>query len=191
MPISREILLRNQQCKVYNLYIIRINVKVRHLPREVMRMNYIQVIFTPIGALTLKANENELTEVCFGARETKENRNSVTELAAKQIEEYFDGKRKSFDVPHKLCGTEFQIKVWEQLKSIPYGETAAYSDIAEAIGNRSASRAVGMANNKNKLPIIIPCHRVIGKNGSLVGYAGGLDIKEKLLKLEKEHTDKI
>ena len=154
-------------------------------------MNYIQVIFTPIGALTLKANENELTEICFGARETQENRNSVTELAAKQIEEYFDGKRKSFDVPHKLCGTEFQIKVWEQLKSIPYGETAAYSDVAEAIGNRSASRAVGMANNKNKLPIIIPCHRVIGKNGSLVGYAGGLDIKEKLLKLEKEHTDKI
>lgn len=154
-------------------------------------MNYIQVIFTPIGALTLKANENELTEVCFGASETEENRNSVTELAAKQIEEYFDGKRKSFDVPHKLCGTEFQIKVWEQLKSIPYGETAAYSDVAEAIGNRFASRAVGMANNKNKLPIIIPCHRVIGKNGSLVGYAGGLDIKEKLLKLEKEHTDKI
>ena len=154
-------------------------------------MDYIQVIFTPIGALTLTADENELTEVCFGAKETKENRNSVTELAAKQIEEYFDGKRKLFDVPYKLCGTEFQIKVWEQLKSIPYGKTAAYSDIAKAIGKDSASRAVGMANNKNKLPIIIPCHRVIGKNGSLVGYAGGLDVKEKLLKLEKEHIDKI
>lgn len=154
-------------------------------------MKHIQVIFTPIGELTLKADENKLTAVCFGAKETKENRNSVTELAAKQIKEYFCGKRKSFSVPYKLNGTEFQIKVWEALKNIPYGETAAYSDIAKAIGKDSASRAVGMANNKNKLPIIIPCHRVIGKNGSLVGYAGGLDVKEKLLKLEKENIDNI
>lgn len=102
-----------------------------------------------------------------------------------QIQEYLQGVRKSFDVNYKLSGTEFQLSVWRELLKIPYGETRTYKEVAIALGNDKAARAVGMANNKNPLHIIIPCHRVIGTNGSLTGYAGGIDIKEKLLKLEK------
>lgn len=105
--------------------------------------------------------------------------------AKKQLEEYFAGIRKNFDLPLKPQGTPFQLLVWEQLKQIPYGETRSYGEIAKAIGNPKASRAVGGANNKNPIGIIVPCHRVIGANGKLVGYAGGLDMKEKLLMLEK------
>lgn len=105
--------------------------------------------------------------------------------AKKQLEEYFAGIRKNFDLPLKPKGTPFQLLVWEQLKQIPYGETRSYGEIAKAIGNPKASRAVGGANNKNPIGIIVPCHRVIGANGKLVGYAGGLDMKEKLLMLEK------
>ena len=108
--------------------------------------------------------------------------------AKKQLDEYFAGIRKEFDIPIKLEGTDFQIKVWKELLKIPYGETCTYLDIAKHIGNPKAYRAVGMANNKNKIMIIIPCHRVIGSNKKLVGYAGGLDVKEKLLKLEKENV---
>lgn len=102
-----------------------------------------------------------------------------------QLEEYFEGKRKSFDIP--LCpeGTEFQKRVWQALLKIPYGQTATYKDIAAATGNIKAVRAVGMANNRNPVAIFIPCHRIIGSNGKLVGYAGGLDIKKKLLQIEK------
>ena len=103
----------------------------------------------------------------------------------KQLSEYFLGKRKFFIVPLKQNGTDFQNKVWNALKKIPYGETRSYKDIAIEIGNPKACRAVGMANNKNKIPVIIPCHRVIGINNKLVGYAGGLHIKMKLLELEK------
>ncbi len=103
----------------------------------------------------------------------------------KQLSEYFSGKRKFFTVPLKQNGTDFQNKVWNALKKIPYGETRSYKDIAIEIGNPKACRAVGMANNKNKIPIIIPCHRVIGINNKLVGYASGLHIKMKLLELEK------
>ena len=106
----------------------------------------------------------------------------------KQLDEYFAGKRKKFDIPIKLDGTDFQIKVWKELLKIPYGETCSYLDIAKRIGNPKASRAVGMANNKNKIIIIVPCHRVIGSNKKLVGYACGLDVKEKLLELEKENV---
>ena len=87
-------------------------------------------------------------------------------------------------MPLSLKGTPFQMKVWEELRKIPYGETLSYGQIAENVGNPKAARAVGMANNKNPIMIIVPCHRVIGKNGKLVGYAGGVDIKEKLLKIE-------
>lgn len=106
-------------------------------------------------------------------------------LAATQLREYFDGKRKEFSIKLNPKGTEFQKKVWEALLAIPYGETRSYKEIAIAIGNKNASRAVGMANNKNPIMCIIPCHRVIGADGSLTGYGGGIDIKEKLLKLEK------
>lgn len=104
-----------------------------------------------------------------------------------ELMEYFNGKRKIFDIPIKLDGTEFQVKVWKELLKIPYGKTCSYLDIAKKIGNPNGARAVGMANNKNKIQIIIPCHRVIGSNKKLIGYAGGVKIKEKLLKLEKEN----
>jgi methylated-DNA-[protein]-cysteine S-methyltransferase len=103
----------------------------------------------------------------------------------KQIDEYFDKKRRIFNLPLAPHGTDFQIKVWKALQTIPYGETRSYGEIAAMIGNPKASRAVGMANNRNPIAIIIPCHRVIGHDGSLTGYAGGLKIKQKLLDLEK------
>lgn len=104
--------------------------------------------------------------------------------AKRELMEYFEGSRTEFDLP--LCpeGTVFQKKVWDALRRIPYGETRSYGEIACAVGNPKASRAVGGANNKNPIMILIPCHRVIGKDGSLVGFGGGLDVKEKLLKLE-------
>lgn len=101
-----------------------------------------------------------------------------------QIKEFLEGKRKRFDVELNLQGTEFQQKVWNALCDIPYGETRNYKEIAEAIGNPKASRAVGMANSKNPLTLIVPCHRVISANGKLVGFASGLKTKEKLLRLE-------
>ncbi len=102
-----------------------------------------------------------------------------------QLMEYLDGKRQDFSVKLAPVGTEFQRKVWQQLTKIPYGQTASYKDIAIKTGNPKASRAVGMANNKNPIPVIIPCHRVIGANGKLTGYAYGLAIKERLLNIEQ------
>lgn len=104
---------------------------------------------------------------------------------AKQLNEYFKGKRKEFDLPLNIEGTPFQIKVWQALQKIPYGQTRSYKEIAEAINSPKAYRAVGMANNRNRIMIVIPCHRVIGSNNNLVGYAGGLNMKEMLLSLEK------
>lgn len=111
-----------------------------------------------------------------------------TELVYKEIMEYLNGKRKSFDIKYEINGTEFQKKVWKELTKIPYGETRSYKEIAVAVGNPKASRAVGMANNKNPIAIIVPCHRVIGSDGKLVGYAGGLDMKRALLTLEKKYN---
>jgi methylated-DNA-[protein]-cysteine S-methyltransferase len=108
--------------------------------------------------------------------------------ARRQLVEYFEGERKSFDLPLRVSGTEFQIRVLEELQRIPYGETLSYSDIAERIGNPKAVRAVGAANGRNPIPIVIPCHRVIGSSGDLTGFGGGLDTKEALLRLEAEHS---
>ena len=119
------------------------------------------------------------------AKNSIQKETSLIKNTKQQLDEYFAGKRKKFDIPIKLEGTDFQIKVWKELLKIPYGETCSYLDIAKCIGNPKASRAVGMANNKNKIIIIVPCHRVIGSNKKLVGYACGLDVKEKLLELEK------
>jgi len=105
--------------------------------------------------------------------------------AAAQLQEYFDGKRTEFDLPLTLSGTDFQMAAWEALRAIPYGETRSYKDQATAIGNVKACRAVGMANNRNPISIIVPCHRVVGHNGKLVGYGGGLSTKEYLLELER------
>lgn len=111
----------------------------------------------------------------------------VTELAALQLREYFDGNRKSFDFPIEINGTSFQQSVWNALLQIPYGETRTYGDIAAMIGNPKASRAVGMACNRNPLWIVVPCHRVVGKGGALTGFEGGLDTKKGLLELERPH----
>ena len=101
-----------------------------------------------------------------------------------QISEYFTKNRKTFDVPLSITGSEFQESVWSSVRNIPYGETRSYKQIAEALGNKDAARAVGMANNRNPILIIIPCHRVVGKDGKLVGYAGGIDRKRYLLEME-------
>ncbi len=109
----------------------------------------------------------------------------VLKEAAKQLEEYLSGRRKVFDLPLAAEGTMFQKLVWRALREIPYGETRSYKQIAERIGRPKAARAVGMANHKNPILIVTPCHRVIGANGKLTGYAGGLLVKEKLLDLER------
>lgn len=109
----------------------------------------------------------------------------LSNLAYNQICEYLKGSRKTFNFPYKLIGTDFQKKVWNTICQIPYGETRTYKQIAEAVNSPKASRAVGMANNKNPIIIAVPCHRVIGREGKLVGYAGGLEMKNSLLELEK------
>ena len=111
-----------------------------------------------------------------------------TNFVYNEVMEYLDGKRKTFDIKYEINGTEFQKKVWKELTKIPYGETRTYKEIAVAVGNPKASRAVGMANNKNPISTVIPCHRVIGSDGKLTGYAGGLDMKKALLDLELRNS---
>jgi methylated-DNA-[protein]-cysteine S-methyltransferase len=144
---------------------------------------------TEIGPIGIVANGNTIANVFYGKNSIPQNlTESETPLikkAAGQIREYLDGKRQRFDLPLEVEGTEFQKAVWNALLGIPYGETRSYRQIAEQIGRPKACRGVGMANHRNPIAIIIPCHRVIGANGKLVGYAGGVDIKERLLDLEK------
>ncbi len=123
----------------------------------------------------------------FREAEIEEVKTDLLEEAQAELEEYFFGKRRKFDLPLSIFGTEFQKRVWDTLLQIPYGATLAYGEVARIIGSPKACRAVGMANNQNPLMILVPCHRVIGADGSLVGYGGGLNIKKKLLQLEKEH----
>jgi O-6-methylguanine DNA methyltransferase len=108
----------------------------------------------------------------------------INRKTKKELLLYLDGKLKQFTVPLDMRGTEFQKKVWQQLLKIPYGKTASYGDIARAVGSHGASRAVGGASHKNPIPIVVPCHRVVGASGSLVGYGGGIELKKKLLELE-------
>lgn len=112
----------------------------------------------------------------------------VLRKAVQQLEEYFSGKRTEFELPIKFTGTDFQIKVWEGLRTIPYGETRSYGEMAIQIGSPKAARAVGNANNKNQILILVPCHRVIGADGSLVGFGAGLDVKKYLLELEEKRV---
>jgi len=135
------------------------------------------------------AEENgAICRVFFAAGKAPDNfENTETPLikkAAAQLEEYFEGKRKNFDLPLVLNGTDFQNRVWEALRKIPYGKTRSYGELAAMTGNPKASRAVGMANNRNPIVIVIPCHRVIGSDGSLTGFGGGLELKQRLLELE-------
>lgn len=145
------------------------------------------VFQTKIGLVAIEDNGTEITDVNVISENhsIEVNETSLLKNAALQLNEYLEGKRNSFDLPLNPIGTEFQKKVWAALCDIPYGETRSYKQIAEYIGNPKACRAVGMANNKNPIMIFIPCHRVVGSDGSLTGYAGGLDMKEKLLSLEK------
>lgn len=145
---------------------------------------------SPIGWLSIEDNGIALTKINFEKQACKEcsKTSMITRIAIQQLEEYFNGKRYSFSLPLAPSGTQFMQDVWQALITIPYGEVRSYGDIARKIGNPKACRAVGMANNRNPLPIIIPCHRVIGANGKLIGYAGGLGCKEKLLALEKENS---
>lgn len=143
---------------------------------------------TPLGLIRIEENRNGITSLQFTDNKpetTLVGRDSIYLADAKtQILEYFSGNRKSFDVPLSMIGSEFQKNVWGVLRDIPYGETRSYQQIAGAIGNRKAARAVGMANNRNPILIMIPCHRVVGKDGRLAGYAGGIDRKQYLLEME-------
>lgn len=137
-----------------------------------------------IGWLEIVCNNDYLLEINFVSEKKEENTNAIVKKTIVQLDEYFAGVRKIFDIPLQVKGTKFQEQVWNALLTIPYGKTASYKDIAVAIKNDKAVRAVGSANGKNKIPIVIPCHRIINLNGKLGGYAGELWRKEKLLEIE-------
>ena len=150
-------------------------------------MKFGKIYDTSIGKINIIQEGEYIVKIGFD-EELKDIEIKETKLILKtisEIKEYLEGKRKEFDIPIKLQGTKFQKKVWNELLKIPYGETCSYKDIAIRINNKKGVRAVGMANHNNPIAIIVPCHRVIGKNGKLVGYAGGIDIKSKLLEIEK------
>jgi methylated-DNA-[protein]-cysteine S-methyltransferase len=145
---------------------------------------------TPVGKLTLHSNGEAIIGVEFEGNKyplpkSPRGDDAVLKKARKQLDEYFAGKRKDFDLPLAPQGTDFQMRCWNALQKIPYGATRSYGQQAEAIGSPAAVRAVGLANGRNPIPVIIPCHRVIGANGSLTGFGGGLDRKKLLLDLEQ------
>ena len=143
---------------------------------------------TKIGRIKIAQEGDAIVEINVTESEKEsEKETPLIKKTIKELEEYFEGKRKFFDIPISIKGTEFQEKVWKALLKIPYGETKSYEDVAKMIGCPKGARAVGMANHNNKIIIVIPCHRVIGKNGKLVGYAGGLPVKEKLLQIESNY----
>ncbi len=156
-------------------------------------MNYFYKYSSPIGSLFLYEEDQKLVKIGFN-KATKEKfidneyllkMTDLLKQACNELDEYFKGKRLSFNIPLNLKGTSFQKKVWKALQNIPYGNTTSYKEIAEIVGSPKGYRAVGNANNKNPIPIMIPCHRIIGSSGGLVGYAGGLSKKKKLLSLEE------
>lgn len=151
---------------------------------------YYQSMNCPFGTVHIYANDTHLKALLFKpwravkSEELSNSSNLVLENTKQQLEEYFANNRTEFDLPIKSDGTDFQQTVWKTLTQIPFGETWNYGQLAKQIGNKNASRAVGAANGKNPISIIVPCHRVIGANGTLTGYAGGLEAKEWLLKHE-------
>lgn len=155
-------------------------------------MNYYTYYQSPHGQMTIQANDIGLLGVWFEIQTTQPQElgayrddHAILNQAKIQLEEYFSGRRTQFDLPLAAKGTDFQQSVWQALCKIPYGETWSYQQLADEIGNPKAVRAVGLANGKNPISVIVPCHRVIGKNGKLTGYAGGVETKEKLLQLER------
>ena len=151
-------------------------------------MNSVFYAKTTIGIIGIVENGVAITQIFFGRqiiKGTEEKETALIAKAIKQIKEYLAKERQQFDLPFELAGTSFQKSVWKELLTIPYGKTNSYQEIAVKIGNLKACRAIGMANHKNPIAIVVPCHRVIGVDGSLTGYAGGLAIKKQLLALEK------
>jgi len=148
---------------------------------------------SPVGPLLLAGDAKALRRVSFESSKRampplgdwKQNRAAFAEVI-RQLQAYFRGELKEFDLPLAMEGTEFQLRVWNALREIPYGETISYAQLARRIGNPQAVRAVGLANGSNPIPIIVPCHRVIGSDGSLTGFGGGLSTKKKLLELENK-----
>ena len=151
-------------------------------------MKYAQV-GTPIGTLTIVAADTGVRRILFDGRfdgesppdDAVEGRNDVLDAAVSQIQEYFAGSRTAFDLPLDLAGTPFQQKVWLELGAIPFGTTISYGEQARRVGRPRAARAVGAANGRNPIPVVLPCHRVIGASGALTGFGGGLDVKRALL----------
>lgn len=153
------------------------------------------MINSPTGYLTLTADENALTGLFWGKyylsaeqklKLVEKNDHAIFENVETQLKEYFEGQRKHFDIPLAPQGTEFQKKVWQQLLKIPYGQYITYGEQANRLGNSKASRAVGAANGKNPIGILIPCHRVVASSGNLTGFAGGIENKKYLLDLESQ-----
>lgn len=149
---------------------------------------------TDIGRIGIVEKDGNISNLLFEIDSPSEEyiikESDILKEANNQLQEYLSGKRKEFSLPLDPCGTKFRKNIWNCLCAISYGETKSYKEIAEIIGNPKACRAVGSANNKNPIPIFIPCHRVIGASGKLVGYRGGLKVKEYLLKLEKAIENK-
>ena len=162
-------------------------------------MQYACKYHSPLGKITMAGEENYITGLWFDGQKYfadtlspsyvyDEKRLPVFDRAKEWLDCYFTGKQPAFTPPLRLSGTPFRLMVWALLQEIPYGKTVTYKDIAKSIGNEQACRAVGMANNKNPIAIIIPCHRVIGTKGDLTGYAGGIKLKKYLLDLEKQNS---
>jgi methylated-DNA-[protein]-cysteine S-methyltransferase len=148
------------------------------------------VMNTSVGPVTVASTDRGLAAVHFGnsVPDGAVVDNSANREIVQQLSEYFEGKRTRFELPLDVEGTAFQKSVWNELLRIPYGETRSYGDIAKALGKPAAARAVGMANHNNPVAIVIPCHRVVGQNGSLTGYAAGLQLKQQLLSIERQGT---
>ena len=175
-----------------------INIEVRSAPNRGADENFMTIRYavydTALGDVTIIANDKALVGMKFGAVDPEgalNEENAVLYDAIIELNQFCFGQRKSFDLKLQPEGTDFEKKVWEYVKTIPYGKTVTYEEVAKAIGEPNGERSVGMALNRNPIPIFIPCHRVIGKAGSLVGYIGGIDLKKKILGMEKVNANRV
>ena len=173
---------------------MRANETLLEQPGQCDGVVAVQSLQSPVGALTLLADDSALVAVLWETKEyhrdqfcpsTPAENHPILCEANRQLEEYFAGKRREFDLPLRPRGTSFQMRVWSGLRDIPYGELWSYGKLARHIGHGGAARAVGAANGRNPIPILIPCHRVVGSNGTLTGFGGGLDVKARLIELER------
>ena len=167
------------------------------LTQQRTKQHYYKYMSTPVGRLTLVATDEGLAAVLWEndrpgrvplPLDIERDDHPMLAAAERQLAEYFSGGRQAFDLPLAASGTDFQLRVWAALRTIPFGETRSYAELARQLGSAGAARAVGAANGRNPLSIIAPCHRVIGSSGALTGFAGGLDVKARLLSFEGAHT---